>query len=832
MVGAVYLALNDSILFPSQIRETSTMESLGKVSQSTNIVKRKFAKDVNWHDLAMQDDIFEEDSIFTEENANAEVTFSDGSKLYIDPSTLLTITRKNNRSSIDIRTGSISSNLKKGNELSITSKGQTQEVRGDNSQIQFNVSDAGKSELTVLSGDIKLKSGDNKEQTIEKNQVAIIGDNGRIQDVQQISINLKTPMQDFTSWQKKGGNPVNFSWESTEQLQSYQWQLSSDVNFKNIIRKEETSYTSLNIENLPINRILYWRVIGKTDNQEKRSPSYRLKILPDYPPQLVFPKNNSKVFYRPPENMFTKDEVKKGTEVNLRWVTPAKAPFYAIEVAKDNQFKEIIFSEKTADLSTRTIKIPPGIYSWRVVSIYTRNKRSDWSQISRFKVEPKLSKDDIFDLLNMGKLPAPTPSTKVKPIEGTYNPQDPKSYERAPKTLHLTWNPIEKATQYAVYISKGIEFKKAATLEKFTEINEFPVKIKAPGKYYWKVTALNQKKKKGHFSDPATFIINEQEKLPSPKLVITNPIKEFYKLQETISINWDSIPKADYYQIMVSNDPYFNEISLNKKVTNSSYSFKIDKLQNYYIRSRAFSDKKSKEILPSSFSESLSINIDVSIETPKITNKESRLSSRNKNYITWTPVNHTSGYIIEYSKDDDFDDAKTFNVSNTITKHLIPFKSNGGFHSRVFAFIKTEDQIKKGSPSDSFSFHLKKNLPAPQISFFKEQDPVFFIWKRVKGAKGYELEFFNKKTKRRIKSKTKGSGYKLEKLQKGHYSWRMRAIDQDNFPGDYTNSKSFTIINPGRIGICKRNLSSELLENYDLDKIQIDKETDCLIIDK
>jgi hypothetical protein len=168
--------------------------------------------------------------------------------------------------------------------------------------------------------------------------------------------------------------PVEFTWESSERAEWYNFQLASDQDFLvNLIDSTDISGNQISIVSLDNNSLYYWRVRalnagGSSDWSVPRQFTTK-QDLPDIP-QLASPENGS---------------VDNGLDVLLRWDIVQRADYYSIQVSVTSDFTNMFldtsgvteteFLIENLDFDTE--------YHWRVRGQNTTGV-GDWSEVWSF----------------------------------------------------------------------------------------------------------------------------------------------------------------------------------------------------------------------------------------------------------------------------------------------------------------------------------------------------------------------------------------------------------------------------------------------------------------
>lgn len=141
--------------------------TLGQVDQLVNDVRRRSFDNFSWHDLGSNEVLYHNDRIFTDKNSTAQLKFSSGNSIKVSEESLFKITQDTDGINLNIEQGIVFATLNNANEAFIVKVGdQIYEIKSDKSNIKISNANGNK-ELSVLSGEAKVKLGDH-EETIEK----------------------------------------------------------------------------------------------------------------------------------------------------------------------------------------------------------------------------------------------------------------------------------------------------------------------------------------------------------------------------------------------------------------------------------------------------------------------------------------------------------------------------------------------------------------------------------------------------------------------------------------------------------------------------------------
>lgn len=818
MVTSIYLALEESFFIQTD-QSTKAISSLAKVTNISHSVKRKYANDINWYRLTVPNAIFESDSIFTEENATAEITFNDGGKLLIDSSTMLTIkSQGSNKSLINIEKGSVTSTLTKGRKLKIKTEGQkeeeAQEFSGDNSHVQLKVADSGKTELAVLSGQIQIQKG-KRQETVKENQLVKIDQKGKVEKIIDIDLKLEFPHAEALIWITGENNSITFRWNSSKPLDRYLFQLAKDNLFQQIVATSEKNDHNFLLQNITFTGKFYWRVIGYKEDQEFRSLVYGVKLLQEKPLLLVYPAHNH--IFTP-----TFEHIKEGLAVNLRWQDSLEASNYFIQLATDEQFTKLLTNSKVKNQFARTPPLQTGDFYWRIKAEGRDRPKANWSKSSHFKITATVKAQETQSLGTVKKTKMSSPETSQESISVKGSDQS---------KLYLQWKSIPLADHYILQIAPGEEIKGAEIKEQFIKETFYEIKNFSPGRYSWRVAAMDAQNNIGEWSKVGHFKITPPPPLLKPPVISLEEEKIFFA-EDVVKFKWGLVEFAKGYHWQVSSDEIFTLLLAegDTKEEDLFANFVIKNGEKHHIRVQALNPPNK----PGPYSSTLTFSVETTILPPKFFVKEDPIKKPEESSLYWQKIEGANEYLIQFAKDSQF---KNIIKEETLrgTQINLPadeMKEDGDYYVRGKTFGKN----RRSSPySLTFTLTVIRPLSAPKILYSKKADPPYIIWEKMKNALNYQIEINvlkNGKWVVHVNNKTNSNFFKLEKYQKGEYRWRLRAIGLDRSPGEYTSVQQFTISNPKLMSICQKKMDLNSIKLFDLEKISIDQQTGCLLIDK
>jgi hypothetical protein len=213
----------------------------------------------------------------------------------------------------------------------------------------------------------------------------------------------------------------------------------------------------------------------------------------------------------------------------LSWSRVQGAAKYEVQVATTTAFTTPLYSASTLNIRSAPNKaLPFGTVYWRVRSLDSANVASVWSTNS----------------FTVSSTAAPSP---VTPADGTALPQP-----QSPPLL--SWTGVPGATSYTVEVDTDSDFLGASTYSTKSTSLLVP-DPKASGTYYWKVRATLSNGLSTASSVVRTYTIG-----PLAQVVTTYPVDNENTAVEDVVLQWNPVPAAKTYDLLVSTDQAFNTI--------------------------------------------------------------------------------------------------------------------------------------------------------------------------------------------------------------------------------------------------------------------------------
>ncbi|MEN8191776.1 MAG: T9SS type A sorting domain-containing protein [Bacteroidota bacterium] len=191
-------------------------------------------------------------------------------------------------------------------------------------------------------------------------------------------------------------NTIRFKWNPIDSAIFYNIEIAYDSDFKNIHFSYDSIYSSeMIILNFNEGFQYYWRITSTNQmSSQTISDIFNFSTHVGMPelPVAISPANNARNI---------------DSEVNFSWSQAENAAFYKLEIAKDKQFKDIIYSEDTLTTNNTTLKnLNEGNkFYWRVKALNSYGI-SNFTDENRFTIRvnkptnlrAKVTKNEFINL--------------------------------------------------------------------------------------------------------------------------------------------------------------------------------------------------------------------------------------------------------------------------------------------------------------------------------------------------------------------------------------------------------------------------------------------------
>ncbi len=340
------------------------VEAVAQCTSTRGDVRRRLSSASAWTSLRAGTDLFAGDWVQTAAEANAQVAYDDGARLFVEPGTTVVIEQPNPEDEegmrrIAVRAGSVRTGLvadsKKAVQVRLPS-GETiglSSAQSRRADVRIEVDDAGKAEVAVTQGTVALTTSAGTTVEVES---------GTARRVEADRAGPPEPLPLPPDPVEPGpgphyvSQPLGLAWSTPERKRTFEVELSSDEALLSVDQMLTTERRTVGWTPPRAGR-WYWRVAA-IDEKGRHSPPSRtiaVDIVVDDRLRLLRAPADEAVY-----------RVSRGpAKVDFRWDPhPERGP-YTLLVAEDSSFDTIVV-QRELDEPSAFVSLAPGAYFWGV----------------------------------------------------------------------------------------------------------------------------------------------------------------------------------------------------------------------------------------------------------------------------------------------------------------------------------------------------------------------------------------------------------------------------------------------------------------------------------
>ena len=482
-----------------QVRDDKS--AIASITFRKKIAQRRYSDNSVWEELSDHSPLFNYDSIRTDNDSSAVVTFKDKTEIDIDSNSMIIIVAEGDEVSVNFEGGNIS--VKKG--------ASAMKVKTDKNS--FGLRDG---KLTIakysdsISADISGGSADIDSVGVLTDANSFVFSDGQAK-IDDKKILLKTPVEGEKIITVSDESNVAFKFDGAA---APVIELSKTRNFSKIYK----SIPSKGSSSIALSEgTYYWRVADNSDKSEIR----RFSVISDSPVKAVYPENNSQVFYRDSDSLCI-----------LKWAGAESAVSFEISVSTDPQMKDIVKSVKTFARFASLPVSSEGKYYWNIRADYSggfiESKVSSFSTVKQEHLQPPV-------------LIAPFDSSQMS--------------LPAVKTGKIRFNWKSSAPKYRIECAKDSLFNDKIFSHEIASNTEVLPLDTALGKYYWRVSSIDPDGTESDFSPIREFNI-----VDAFDLQLISPRPGYVASRGLLRFRWSDKNIGSLYKIEISKDSNFKNV--------------------------------------------------------------------------------------------------------------------------------------------------------------------------------------------------------------------------------------------------------------------------------
>lgn len=530
-----YFLYDDSFLFQSR---QSRNAKIGFIEKANNDVRLRASDSFTWNAARKAEVVFERDSVFTGKGSQTQIDLVDGSKIFLNENSLVTLVAKNGNLELNLRYGNIQTEINQSSKLELKAGSQKILLKKESgsSKLEIKKPKYGLTKIKLISGKLSVKqTANSRTEALVKEESLVIKPTGIVQKMAPGIITLVTA--DQTVFEQSSLEKSFFLDWYSQGTEKNELVISKDKDFSTVVLRAADIKSKVLVKDLPTGNY-YWKIAGQdaagtTITTPPRSfvVRYLEKIA------IMEPTEGKKYEAEIKGDLNTHKELVKISWTNLYNTTQ-------IQLSTTAEFTQNLFDKELSKSFMIEQQLSNGIYFVRARG-KQKNLFTDWSDIRSFEVSvrPKAIVKPNTPVLLSKKLTF-SPTTSRSP--SSVNP------------ISVKWKPSLNAAKYEIEMAfKDPKFTKPIKLKSTTTQIDFVPKIYGP--HYFRVRAISNEDISSDFSDVGEL----QTKFTPPKLNAVNPIvtrsdnPDSTPPPANMKLTWSPVYLASKYIVEVSEQPDF-----------------------------------------------------------------------------------------------------------------------------------------------------------------------------------------------------------------------------------------------------------------------------------
>lgn len=316
---------------------------LGTVRYKLNTAQRRYAANVVWQDLSVNEPVYENDAVMTAKNAAAVIRLNDGSDIGLNPDTMVVLSLAQKQTTVRFEHGSIFTKKGSGgaSALRVVASNASVIVNGDAS-IRTKVN--GDIAATVSRGDAEIRTGNDRRVVTREQSATVVTGERIVRERQQVR--LISPSDNEFIVTGVSSARIRFAYEAA--VPGCTLDVARDALFQDRLARD----TSGDLTIVLSEGTYVWRVVPPGEDADAAGVR-RFTVTRMHPAEPVTPQNGERItIVRTPQS------------VRFSW-RPGTAGTSFLEIAADAGMTRIGVVRETP-LTAIGVELPAGTYYWRV----------------------------------------------------------------------------------------------------------------------------------------------------------------------------------------------------------------------------------------------------------------------------------------------------------------------------------------------------------------------------------------------------------------------------------------------------------------------------------
>lgn len=342
---------------------SETSRAVGTITYRYRVAQRRHSSPVVWENVEQRDTVFNRDTIRTDNLSEAIVTLGDGTKIELDPESMIVLKIDEESQEIEFLNGSIVVNPgTAGDRLRINNSGRII------SDLSGRLRAAILGESMEITGSPAFLDFQGNRRHLQAGLITRV--QGKSLNLFTAEISLKFPDDNERYFTDSASRDVNFRWERPDQSVST-IEIADDREFQKIRFRDKISDRTTTIS--LTEAIYYWRIL---DENGRFSEIRKFRIIQNPQLTVISPEDG---------RSFNSDS--GNPEIYFSWNVPALSVKYRLEVSRDREFKAHVV-DTNVFRNGITQSFQPGEYFWRLSAQGAFPEAVSRSPVMAFIVKP------------------------------------------------------------------------------------------------------------------------------------------------------------------------------------------------------------------------------------------------------------------------------------------------------------------------------------------------------------------------------------------------------------------------------------------------------------
>ena len=593
-------------------------EPVAKLAFGERRVERKIGGEVVWSRIGAPDQIYNYDSIRTEDGSQARVLLDTGIELVLEDASLVTVVVQPQKLSVNLDQGNLS--------LVAASQGSPVEIKSSSGTLQManggraSIADGKDLQIDILDGEAVFEN-ENVNIELSESQRLQLGSDGQVL-VQEIPFQFLTPIPSSLQFMFIEPTPVKFEWIARSFQPSF-IEISPMQDFSSGVRTFRLTQAGA-FETELKSGIWHWRL---RDGAES-SPVAMFRLVRDQKPDPLYPLPGHEFFF-----------VDKSPLIRLQWQKAENANIYNVNFYRSSNLAKPFKSISSQNSFISIDELAEGEYFWDVEAVFSTFDSKVVGTRQNFIIS-KLQAEDI-------------PEINIK-----LDNEEVSQYALQREGRIITWERVAGLNNYMVELSKNDSvIQKKLVQGNFTQLprdleqGEFNLRVSA-----WVDGKISN-------STARTLVVKKSVAL---NLLTPEDHARFYNTDSRLRFRWEDPNRGDSYLLEVARDKDFQQILARQDTTNRFLSIPNLDIGIYYCRVSLLNEN-DEQLVGSRVS---SFNIErqwnpAPVLSGPVSIGRVDLALYGYLYFQWQPVRNASFYRLTIVPQQVPEAARTWDVTNT-----------------------------------------------------------------------------------------------------------------------------------------------------------------------